>query len=134
MPCREQGAAQTPHAILGGCTAGIVHPPHPPGILDPKPRRTLYSLRRTVPSTNCWVVSIAACMARRSGENQKPLYTSSAYRGIMSSCRQYRGGTKSGIYGGNTYTEVHNRWAEVLEGEQARAQSWRGAKCAGGSC
>lgn len=30
------------------------------------------------------------CSARRSGENQKPLYTSSAYRGMMSSCNTDR--------------------------------------------
>ena len=39
-----------------------------------------------MPVTCSWVLSMSACSALRSGLNQKPLYTSSAYLGIRSSC------------------------------------------------
>ena len=45
----------------------------------------LYSLTRTTPLTLAEHLSIAACSISRSGENQKPLYRSSAYRGMSSS-------------------------------------------------
>lgn len=66
------------------------------------------------------------CSARRSGENQKPLYTSSAYRGMMSSCNcwwtvQWAGQFERRLH--RHMARQRQRWAGALRWCAARGSS-----------